>query len=147
MKTLKYLLRPAALSLLWLSVGLGCKKEVTPTQTYCDPGVCCLPNAANHIALDYVEGVRGYISGMPPQFATITLSIESRYPKGAECQDGTVSVCELSTDKVKDLKVSEDPINPQHMYRVWGTVYRLNVPTFTCIPILYISIDRIEPMK
>lgn len=138
---MKYLLRPIALSLLWLSVGLACKKEEPATQQYCDDGTCCNTSNEKFELAGRVEGVTAYFRD------EVTISTQVRFPLNSDCATSVATVCELSLNKVKGVKPSLDFANPEYKYRVWGTVYYRLVQTYTCLRVLVINVDRIEEIK
>lgn len=137
---MKYLLRSIALSLLWLSVGLACKKEDLSPK-YCDDGTCCTPTTEKYELAGRVEGVA---AGFDDE---VTVSMDAKFPANVTCFASVASVCDLSRYKTKGVKISQNLVSPEHRYRVWGTVYYRLVQTFTCRPVLVINIERVEEIK
>jgi hypothetical protein len=151
----KLLLRPIALSLLWLGIGLSCKEEQQedpiPQHVSCKDGTCCLPT--NHefefviqVAAEPADLVasagNSVVTGVVLQndFRD-KLRATSKWPiRGGR-------LCDLSAKKVQGLSATAVPGGPfTYKYRVWGAIYTMNVPTITGEPFDFFFVDRIEKM-
>ena len=126
--------------LLWLSIGLGCKKEDTSPQ-YCSDGTCCTPTTEKYQLAGKVQGSLAYFRSQR------LVEIQDRFPANSSCFSSVASVCQLSWDKITGVSVSQNFVNPEHKYRVWGTVYYRTAETFTCVPTIVINVDRIEEVR
>jgi hypothetical protein len=145
MKTKKQLLRPLALSMLWLSMGVGCKKEEPPP--ICEDSIACCKHWLNYKfpVVGYVNGELAALSG-PPDFQW-GLTLEAARAIAPKCPTEAADICPSSFDKIANLKPSATRQKREYAYRVWGTLYDMNVPTLTCRPDNIMVIDRIEAVK
>jgi hypothetical protein len=146
MKTLKYLLRPAALSLLWLCVGLGCKKE----ETLCESVGCCMPRVEARIAA-VLNGVLIDPLKLNTPFIIVRDEVYDKVPfNGKPSRIGLLTMCSGDEEKL-DAFVREQQLqpnyNPQQVYRLWGWVYdAVWIIPFIPTPQYAVKIDRIEKM-
>jgi hypothetical protein len=151
----KLLLRPIALSLLWLGIGLSCKKEQQedpiPTHASCKDGTCCLPtnhefNLIIQVAAEPADLVATAGSSVVYGVVMKTdfrqqLGSTSKWP----IQGGYL--CDLSAKKVAGLNATATPGGPfSYKYRVWGAIYTMNISSFTGEPWDFFFVDRIEKM-
>jgi hypothetical protein len=145
MNAKKQLLRPLALSMLWLFMGQGCKKEEPPP--ICEDSLVCCGGSLNYkfTVVGYINGELAALSDPNTFRQEITLEVaRANTPK---CPVDNAFICSASLEKVADLKPSYIGQKKELTYRVWGTLFDTNTPTLTCQPIHEITIDRIEAVK
>ena len=141
----KKLLRPIALSLLWLCFGLSCKKE-EPEPKSCKDGTCCGLGKQEY---RFYKTIAGEPADLLPDnlgngIAYVAFQNDLRDKEGIYALKGAL-LCDLSANKVQQLKASATFSGPfTYKHRVWGRVYYLNILTTTGKPIDYIYITRIE---
>jgi hypothetical protein len=140
----KRLLRPIALSLLWLCIGLSCKKGEVGPRT-CDDGTCCgvdkirfyYEKGISNEPVDLVADSQGYITKLV--FRNNLAEPTWLWPLTE------AGICGLSYGKVANLKPTAEVKEPfTYKYRIWGYVYGADVHTQTSKPISLIYITRIE---
>jgi cytosine/uracil/thiamine/allantoin permease len=125
MNTLKYLLRPAALSLLWLCVGLGCKKE--EPEPLCETEGCC---AAAH-TVSVAATLNGVLINRPGAnrfFITVYDEVYDKKPfEGKQKQITGLLLCDnqqkIVDEFIKEQQAKNPDFNPNQRYRVWGWAY------------------------
>lgn len=131
---LKHLLRSIALSLLWLCIGLSCKKEeVAP----CNPRQCC-----GNFEYRYVQNLEG---------VRADIGLVGFYFKEPIMERKGITACINQwnlMDTYERTSFPNDP-DPQYKYRVWGRVYQ-NLEVWNFGPPyekLEVYVERIEKVK
>ncbi|AQG78233.1 hypothetical protein [Spirosoma montaniterrae] len=154
------LFRMAVVGVLWLSMGVGCRKEEPDIDApvfplVCNDGTCCLaqPGRSYYHVAD-VNGaemnIRGGLSPgvhfkeLQPQKFNTTLPVqnEKAYMKVME-------ICKLSLKNAGGVPLVpwDEPVTT-FPYRVWGKIYNdPNFATWDAKPVNYLYIDRIEVIK
>lgn len=141
-----------AVSVLWVALGGGCKKdEPEPYARSCNDGTCCMTDKAGYDFAKYFENEPAdLIAGELNKDLVVSVQLKSVYPTREERPDAIYQLdggllCELSADKVRGLAPSAEWQGPfTYKYRVWGSLYTLHALTFTGQPISFFYITRIE---
>lgn len=99
-----------------LLMSVSCKKEQTPDPPYegfCKDGSCCTGPATVLKFSKKIENARADFNRIGSNYGFLIESI------------GSVPVCDLCVDKVKDLEPTffGDGRPVSHAYRVWGLVF------------------------
>lgn len=106
----KNLLRSIALSLLWLSVGIACKKEEVVAS--CEPSICC-----GQYTYRFVQDLNGVKADVGLVGFWFKQPIMNRRGIAAYINQWDMM------DTYEQTSIPNDP-NPPYKYRVWGKVYQ-----------------------
>ena len=140
-------------ALLLLSALLGlasCKKNLVENYS-CNDGSCCNPN--EKVRYEYDHSFAGEPVAILEKGGVIGLYFkEWMGVNGYSAKTPVAQICQICADKVVGLDtayVAILMIPPSFKYRAWGKVYKPPYwnGSFGGLPILYVTVDRIEEIK
>lgn len=137
----------AAVGVLWLCLGVGCRKD-PPEPKSCNDGTCCMQDTRDYDYVEYLENAPADLGG-PPFFSAWGVGLKNPIPTTSQFPARGAQVCDLTLSKVVNLRqtATKDGVAGSYHYRIWGKVYGDRSQTLVAIPIMYIYIDRIEEAK
>ncbi len=147
----------AIVSILWLALGAGCRKEPPEPNTTlsCNNGTCCMEDTRPYNYVEIIENEPADLFKQKLFFKNfLPLNNAPKWYKsstGDKFKSRILSVCSLSQSKIAGL-VETVPLETgatyPYAYRVWGKVYHDSTyRTLLPIPVLFIYVDRIEKVK
>ena len=142
---MNYLLRSIALNLLWLSVGLACKKEDIQA---CETEGCCMKNITTRIAAT-LNGVLIDPLAVDRPFMIVRDKVYDKLPfNNQPSQIVMLTMCQEQEEKLDAFVRQQQKLpdyNPRQQYKLWGWVYEaVWIIPFIPTPQYAIKIDRIE---
>lgn len=140
-------LRFIAFSLVWLLVGLGCKKE--EPEPLCETEGCCEPNIATRVAATLKGVLINPLSLDRPYITVRDRVYDKRLFNNQQSQITYLELCAGEEEKLNVFIRQQQQLpdyKPEQEYKLWGWVYDAIwiSPTFPGLPIYAIKIDRIE---
>ena len=143
---MNYLLRSIALSLLWLSIGLACKKD--EPEPLCEAVGCCMPTIATRVAAT-LNGVLVDPLAVDRPFIIVRDKVYDKLPfNNQPSQIIMLTMCSEQEEKLDAFVRQQQKLsnyNPQQQYKLWGSVYEaVWIIPFIPTPQYAIKIDRIE---
>lgn len=147
---MKQLLRPVALSLLWLSMGLACKKE--ELEPACTTKDCCSQLETNipRLAARLTGASIGRLTPDKPFITLREVLYDSEPFAGQPKKITLLFLCDGMQDKLTAFaqeQAKAPNYNPNQEYRIWGRVYEVDWATTIIEDRDYaLLIDRIEKM-
>ncbi|XWW44953.1 hypothetical protein JYG30_19775 [Fibrella sp. USSR17] len=147
---MNYLLRTMALSLLWLSVGLACKKEEPKPE--CATKDCCsqLETAIPRLAARLNGVLVGRLTQDDPFLTLNELVYDSEPFAGNPKKITLLFMCDGEQEKLATFaqqQANTPNYNLNQKFRIWGRIYEVDwLTTFIPDREYALKIDRIEKM-
>ncbi|UFH53538.1 hypothetical protein [Spirosoma sp. KNUC1025] len=152
----------AAIGVLWLVLGAGCKKDPPEPDSIfplaCNDGTCCMSGGSRRYY--YVADLDSVETNLLGSYYGQAIGVYFKEPQPKKFNTSfpvtnlksyvqMIQICELSFDKTVGLKVIPPGIIADtastYQYRVWGKLYNdPDFATFDATPVYYLHIDRIK---
>ena len=146
-----YLLRSIALNLLWLSVGLACKKQEPEPE--CTSKDCCsqIETAIPRLAARLSGVSIGKLKSDKP-FLTLNKVVYDSAPFAGQLKKITLLfLCDGEQEKLTAFAQEQAKVpsyNPSQEYRIWGRIYEVDwLTTFIEDREYALKIDRVEKIS